>query len=67
MTETRDPRKWVTRAQARAIAEVSQRTIDSMLSDGRLTKHKDGFGRIWIDRAELENLMSPLPVQEAVR
>ena len=67
MTETRDPAKWVKRTDAPAVAEVSQRKIDTMLSDGRLTKYKDGFGRIWIDREELVKLKTLRTPQTSVR
>lgn len=67
MTNTHDQIEWITRDEARVIAGVSQRTIDSMLADGRLTKNKDGMGRVWIDAAELRSQLTPRPAGAAVR
>lgn len=54
--------KWITRKQARALIGCSLRTIDHMFTDGRLTKHQDGMGRIWIDPVEVDALITVLPV-----
>lgn len=67
MTTTSEVPRWVTRSQAAEIANVHLRTVDNMLTDGRLTKHKNGFGRVLIDRFELERQMGPQDVMEPLR
>ncbi len=67
MTFTDEPPRWVRRDEAAEIAGVHVRTIDNMLSDGRLTKHKNGFGRVLVDRFELVRLMGPADAVEPLR
>ena len=67
MTTTSEVPRWVTRSEAAEIAKVHLRTVDNMLTDGRLTKHKNGFGRVLIDRFELERQMGPQGVMEPLR
>jgi hypothetical protein len=57
-----EPIEWITRKQARDMIGCSMRTIDHMFTDGRLTKHLDGMGRIWIDAEEIRALLRPVPV-----
>lgn len=65
MTENTE---WITKAQAAGRLGVQLRTIDNYLSAGKLTKHKDGLGRVWIDAAECAALLIPVPaVQSANR
>lgn len=67
MTTPSEVPRWVTRSQAAEIANVHVRTVDNMLTDGRLTKHKNGFGRVLIDRFELERHMEPRSVPQVLR
>lgn len=67
MTSTDEPPRWVSRNEAADIAHVHVRTIDNMLSDGRLTKHKNGFGRVRIDRSELLRQMEHSVSSEPLR
>lgn len=53
---TLSPNPWLTRRAAALRAGLNLRTVDRMLSDGRLTRHKDGLGRVRIDTAELDGL-----------
>jgi hypothetical protein len=60
--------EWLSRKQVRDRIGCSFRTIDHMFTDGRLTKHRDGMGRIWIDPAEVEALLRVVPdVESATR
>jgi hypothetical protein len=54
--------EWITRKQARDMIGCSLRTVDHMLTDGRLTKYLDGMGRIWIHPDEIRDLVTPVPV-----
>jgi excisionase family DNA binding protein len=54
--------EWITRKQACALIGCSMRTIDHMFSDGRLTKHVDGLGRVRINPDEVTILITPVPV-----
>jgi len=37
-------------------------TVDRYLKNGTLTTYKDGLGRVWVDRHEVETLITPVPV-----
>jgi hypothetical protein len=54
-------KNMLSRADAAAVAGVSLRTMARMLADGKLTKHTDGLGRVWVDPEELEELITPKP------
>ena len=60
-----DTTRWLTRKQAADFIGCHLRTVENYLNTGKLTKHKDGRGRIWIDREEIEALLTPVPVVES--
>ena len=47
---------WLTRAQAAKHARLGLRTIDRMMADGRLVRHRDALGRVRIEQSELDAL-----------
>jgi phage terminase Nu1 subunit (DNA packaging protein) len=57
--------EWITRQQAASRAGVNLRTIDNWTRTGVVTKHVDGVGRTWIDGAELDELLKPVPVVDS--
>jgi excisionase family DNA binding protein len=50
---------WLTRAQAAKRARLGLRTIDRMMADGRLIRHRDALGRVRIEQSELDALITP--------
>lgn len=52
----------ITRIQAADRAGVNVRTVDLWFRSGKLTRHRDGRGRIWVEVEELERMLRPLPV-----
>lgn len=61
MTDDTAP-EWVTRAEAAGILDVSISSIDKYMAAEKLTKYRDGRGRVWLDRAEVDALLKRLPV-----
>ncbi len=60
--ETERKPGWISRGQAAGHAGVSVRTVDRMLANGTLTRHRDRLTRrIWIDVDELNRALSPSP------
>lgn len=49
---------WLTRVSAAERGKVSLRTLDRMLADGTLTRHRRR-GRVLIDSAELDAALEP--------
>lgn len=50
----------ITRRQAADLLGKHIRSVDYYMNTGKLTKYRDGFGRVWIDRDELEALITPV-------
>lgn len=48
-------------------AHVHDRTVRRWFREDKLTRHKDGRGRVWVDPEELARLTTPHPVGTAVR
>jgi len=57
----------ITRREAADRASVGLRTVDRWLAEGRLTRHKDGLGRVTISPLELDELTTPRPVSATGR
>ena len=43
-------------------AGVSVSTVQRWMRTGRLRRYKDGRGRVWVDRREVDALNAPTPV-----
>lgn len=50
----------ISRQETADRAQVRLRTVARWLSEGKLTRHTDGRGRVWIDPEELEELLKPV-------
>ena len=53
------PRRWVKKRAAADHLGVSERTIDAMVTDGRITAHRNGPGVVRFDLDELDASMQP--------
>lgn len=53
---TKKPKIPISREQAATRAGVGVRTIDYWRRTGKITKYKDGRGRVWIDADEIDHL-----------
>jgi hypothetical protein len=62
MTTSKTLADMIDRKEARKRLGCSQQTVDNYLAKGWLTRYKDGRGRVWIDPAEVERLLTPVPV-----
>jgi excisionase family DNA binding protein len=61
-----DTKHWLTRGQAAARHGIGIRTVDRMLSTGRLTRHRrPGTRHVLIDAAELDAALEPAPQRSA--
>lgn len=56
------PPKLLTRQETRRLLNCHVRTVDYYLKVGKLTRYRDGRGRVGIDPAEVEALITPVPV-----
>jgi predicted site-specific integrase-resolvase len=52
----------ITRRGAADRAGVDVRTVDYWRRTGKLTEHRDGRGRVWVEVEELDRLLKPVPV-----
>lgn len=55
---------FLTVPKAAARARVANGTVYRWLAEGKLTKYKDGTGRVWVDPAELDELTRIRPATE---
>jgi hypothetical protein len=67
MDAAKNAKKMITRQQAADRLGRHIRSIDYYMNTGKLTKYRDGFGRVWIDPEELEQLITPVAVVSSDR
>lgn len=67
MTNTTKRDNLITRKIARERLGCTMQTVDNYLSSGKLTRYKDGLGRVWIDPDEVERLLTPVAVSSPNR
>lgn len=62
MDNTKKHEIMISRKTARERLGCTMQTVDNYLNSGKLTRYKDGRGRVWIDPAEVDRLLTPVPV-----
>lgn len=60
------PRRWLSQAEAAAYLDVDPRTIRNYISRGHLRGYRvRGERLVRIDRADLDDLLAPIPTTKA--
>lgn len=62
MADTKKLTDMINRKTARERLGCTMQTVDNYLNSGKLTRYKDGRGRVWIDPDEVDQLLIPVPV-----
>lgn len=62
MDATKKLEDMIDRKEARKRLGCTMQTVDNYLANGKLTRYKDGRGRVWIDPEEVDQLLTPVRV-----
>lgn len=62
MTESHEPRQLVTRREAAEALQVSVRTVERYITDGKLDAYKTHTGRVAITQESIDALLTLVPI-----